>query len=172
MMLSNSTVGKLLKSWEYKMRFTTCCFYFFSEWELENKKKYSSCGVCYFPRKKQRRCGDTQFIYWFLCGGGGLLWILFFNWTKSSLNCCLMCLFNYDTTTFARNKSPLSNDSKKHTYFTLLLQNGSLTLQQRTLSAFSCLFQLKLSSGIKITIHSVVLIWVAFLHTTFKVRVS
>ena len=100
-------------------------------------------GFVISPRKKQRRYnGDTQFIYWFSCGGGGggLLWILFFNWTKSSLNCCLMCLFNYDTTTFARNKSPLlANVSKKHTYFTFVLQSGSLTFAATDIK---CIFML------------------------------
>ena len=133
-------------------------------------------GFVISPRKKAKAVynGDTQFIYWFSCGGGGgLLWILFFNWTKSSLNCCLMCLFNYDTTTFARNKSPLlANVSKKHTYFTFVLQSGSLTFAATDIK---CIFMLYFNSNCrreKITIHFVVLIWVALLQITFKVTVS
>ena len=158
------------------MRFTTCCFYFFfwvRAWKQE--KIFLLWGLLFPPEKKQRRYnGDTQFIYWFSCGGGGgLLWILFFNWTKSSLNCCLMCLFNYDTTTFARNKSPLlANVSKKHTYFTFVLQSGSLTFAATDIKCIFMLISIQTVVGKKITIHFLVLIWVAFLQITFEVTVA
>ena len=159
------------------MRFTTCCFYFFLSESLKTRKNIPPVGFVISPRKKQRRYnGDTQFIYWFSCGGGGggLLWILFFNWTKSSLNCCLMCLFNYDTTTFARNKSPLlANVSKKHTYFTFVLQSGSLTFAATDIKCIFMLISIQTVVGKK---KSQFIFWFwfesQFLQITFEVTVA